>query len=329
MKNKSNVRITSVPRVNSPGAAFHPMHYAKKCNDRVIPIPGVSPSIMPFRLSYSERLLKCLSLKVIKSAFLMELLILALMEKRNQRKIFVHSFWYSLPFALFGHRPTLVIHGSDYKNLKSKLGKFIQKRSDIYIVGKDELAKSLGLPTIPNVFNMPNKTKIVNNNENRDIDFIFILRNAPVKNPQFPNRLFASLADNDEVNIVVLGIDGENRSYGNNTITFKGVCSSEEIQLYLARAKVFILPSLNEGVPKALFEAMANCCSIIANKGVELPSEILDVIKYIPCTGDVVKEDFLDYLKVADGSNNNFRAAQYLKASEVRLDRIYCMQEKN
>lgn len=329
MKNKPNIRITSIPRVKSPGAAYHPMYYAKKCNDRVIPIPGLSPSIVPQRLSYSERIFKLFSLRVIKSIFLIELLVLAIIERKNQRKIFIHSFWYSVPFVLLKHRPVLVIHGSDYINLQGKIGKFILKGADVYIVGKEELAKSLGVPSIPNVFSMPKLTesKTVCNKKSKEIDFIFILRDALVKNPLFPSRFFSSLADNDGINIVVFGINGESRDFGNNSIKYKGVCESKEIQSYLARSKVFVLPSLNEGVPKALFEAMANDCSIIVNEGVELPYEIRDIIKYIPCVGKVAKKTFLAYLNVADGSNNHYRALEYLNASETKLDRIYCMQE--
>jgi len=329
MKNRPNIRVTSIPRVQSPGAAYHPMYYAKKCGDRVVPIPGISPSVSSQQLSYSEGVLKLFSLKVVKCAFFLELLFLALLEKKNKNKIFVHSFWYSLPFVLLGHRPTLVIHGSDYVHLQTKVGKYVLRKADVFIVGKDKLAKSLGVPSIPNIFAMPISQEVQTfaSKKIKDIDITFILRNAEVKNPLFPQRLFDSLSDLDEVNIVVFGIDGESKRVGKKSITYKGVRNSKEIQACLARSKVFVLPSINEGVPKALFEAMANCCSIIVNQGVELPIEIHDIIKYISCEGKVIKEEFLEYLKIADGSDNYCRALQYLTASEAKLDRIYCMKD--
>jgi|GEM_PF-6818895 len=323
MKNKKNLRITSVPRCLSPGAAYHPLYYAKKFNDKVIPIPGISDNITHYKLSYSERFLKKMPLKFIRFFFMIELFILALFEKKGVRSIFVHSFWYAIPFMLFAHKPTLIIHGSDFKYLFGIVGKIVNKYCNVFIVGKKEIAEQLKIASIPNIFRSP--SYVINNKKIiKDIDFIFILRNAPVKNPKFPKHLFNALDDTDNVKIAVIGIEGESEEKGECMLTYLGIKNAEEVDKLLSRSKVFVLPSLHEGVPKALFEAMFNDCSIIVNTGIETPKDVTNAVTHITCNQEVNKKDFINMLKLySENNNNRNQALNYLKSSEKQLDNIY------
>ena len=47
-------------------------------------------------------------------------------------------------------------------------------------------------------------------------------------------------------------------------VTLKGLVTREELALELQRAKIFVISSVTEGLPKVLLEAMSACCSCIA-----------------------------------------------------------------
>ena len=323
MKNNRAYRVTAIPRSKSPGAAYHPMYFAKKYGDEVLPIPGHGKSIVDCNVSCSERVFNNQSLRFIKVAFMIELLLIALSKNGRRRDIYVHSFWYVFPFILVGLKPTLIIHGSDFKSLSRPiLGRFVKNNTkNIFVVGKQKFCKKVGVTSIPNIFKSDISTP--SKEIERNIDFLFILRNAEVKNPKFPDRLFDSLNQDENVTISVIGIEGENRTVNGNTITFEGVIGTSDVQKFLLRSKVFVLPSLHEGIPKVVFEAMSNGCSIVANKGLELPIEVHSSVTFICCESKVHIERFLSTLDVESSLENRKTAERYLRESETILEKIY------
>lgn len=324
MRQRKALRITAIPRDTSPGAGFHPMFFAQKFGDTVLAIPGAGKAADSSSVSISERRLKALPLKMQKLFFLIELLIFSVFLVFRRRDVFVHSFLYALPFLLVGRDTTLIIHGSDYKYLHGVIGRVYRMfLRDILIVGKQELSLQLGFKSIPNIFSIPDASCILRPLEEREIDFCFILRNAKVKNPDFPERFYDKLQSDYGVKIAVVGISGEDRSDGLKSIKYHGVQLPIYLQQILQRSKVFVLPSHNEGVSKAMLEAMFCGCSVVVNKGIELPDAIAGHVNEIDCLGVLNIEQFLEVLLVDRVLQNRAVAQNYRILSERVLSQIY------
>lgn len=322
MNDKHNIRITGVPREFSPGAAYHPMFFAKQNHDTVIPIPGKGKPINNIKLSISERLFGKTPLKIQKLFFLIELLLLNF--KIKQKKIFVHSFIYSLPLIFSGKKVNLIIHGSDYKKLDGISGRILKRYlNNIYLIGKEDIAIKHSLKTIPNIFNIKLGINDVTKLEDRFIDFCFILRDAKVKNPEFPEILFENINSNSNLHIIVIGIQGKNKVENKKSISYLGILKNDVVQTILSKSKVFILPSKNEGISKAMLEAMYNGCSTIINDGVKLPNQFSDLVYINNCDSNMDIEVFLNILKKDNCTINQKEAMNYLNNSKKILSKIY------
>lgn len=328
MKNKT-LRITSIPRTSSPGAAYHPMFFAKKFNDKVLAIPGRGEPIESKYLSLSEKFLKNFPLnfplKLKKILFLLELILISFLCMRNKNiNVFVHSFLYSIPFILIGKQTTLVIHGSDHVKLDGFFGKLLIKYlKNVYVVGKKKIAGKYGIKSIPNIFNMGQYTVIKDGYKRREFDFCFILRNAKVKNPKFPEKLYKTISKEHNIKIIVIGIIGEDKVEGKKSIEYTGVKSPGEVHNILANTKVFVLPSFEEGISKAMFEALSNGCSVIVNEGVELPEEISGIVKKFDCNEEIDISLFLKLILENKIFENQNVAKDYLQHSENFLSNLY------
>lgn len=324
MRGNCILRVTAVPRDASPGAAYHPIYFANKFNDKVIAIPGKGEALDESYLSFSESIFNIFSLKIQKIIFLFELLFLSLFKSFHVKHIFVHSFIYAIPFLIIGKKVTLVIHGSDYKYLYSKIGRILINRlNSIYVVGKSDVAKEVGIKSIPNIFKCVDN--LSNASEEKMYDFCFILRNAPVKNPQFPQKLYESIPDCKSIRIAVIGIEGTKKLEENKSIEFYGVLPPVKVHELLQKSSVFILPSFNEGVPKALFEALSNGCACIVNDGIEIPQEIENFISRVDCVNPPLFENFEKVL-LSDSQLGQESVRQYLSDSERVLSEIYSLR---
>ena len=99
----------------------------------------------------------------------------------------------------------------------------------------------------------------------KDIDLLFIGRLSAQKN------LFSLLdaLEGLDVNATVIGKGNQEEELRKHatglglTVDWKGNVPNTELPQYLNRAKVFVLPSLYEGHPKTLIEAMACGCAVI------------------------------------------------------------------
>jgi colanic acid/amylovoran biosynthesis glycosyltransferase len=82
-----------------------------------------------------------------------------------------------------------------------------------------------------------------------------------------------------------LGIDGD--------VTFAGAVASDRIHAYYAAADVFCLPSLAEGIPVVLMEAMATGLPVVATRIAGIPELVREGecgLLVVPGRGDVLAE---------------------------------------
>jgi glycosyltransferase involved in cell wall biosynthesis len=89
-----------------------------------------------------------------------------------------------------------------------------------------------------------------------------------------------------------------------DAVHFAGPCAHEETQAYLAQADIFVLPSLAEGLPVALMEAMAS----------QLPC----VSTYVGGIPELITNE-VDGLLVASSSISKLTEALDLLASDPKL----------
>ena len=106
---------------------------------------------------------------------------------------------------------------------------------------------------------------------------IMVGRLSKAKNHKWFFDVFKELTD---VNLVLLGsgdLEAELIEYAKDipNIHFLGV--KKNVYAYLAKADVFVLPSIYEGMPRALMEALACGCVCVANDCKTGPRELLGV----------------------------------------------------
>lgn len=68
----------------------------------------------------------------------------------------------------------------------------------------------------------------------------------------------------------------ERTAHGLPNVSFVGMVSPDAVQRYLARARVLVVPSLDEGQPNAIMEAMALGVPVIASRVGAVPDLVKD-----------------------------------------------------
>jgi len=103
---------------------------------------------------------------------------------------------------------------------------------------------------------------------------LMVGRFAPQKNHEWFFDVFRSLKD---VNLLLIGngpLEGKLRSLNIPNIYFLG--TKNNVYKYLDKVDVFVLPSLYEGMPRVLMEALACGCVSVANDCKTGPRELLE-----------------------------------------------------
>ena len=332
-----SIRITAVPRQLAPNSGFHPMTFAIRKKNQVWAIPDQSEYIgqysnIKFLLCDIKFLKKLFPIKIIRFFSLIEIFIRAIFSK--EQMFYVHSFLFSLSVWAARKEFILVIHGSDSKYLKKAIGKFLVHRANkIYGVGFKAIVDGVKIDEIPNVF-MPLDTSFEKHNNKNVYDILFVLRDAPVKNPSYPFLLFKNLPLEAGIKIGVIGLESkfltpeehiEISSSGNtNEIYYLGRCSFNNVERIMKKSKVFFLPSHSEGISKAMLEAMSAGLHVIASLELIVPNEFANYIKRVDL------EDFESVLAkikhcIEAGhswENMNF-SKNYLEKSIKTLDKFY------
>ena len=327
------IRITSVGRVTTENSGYHPLRIAEINRDEVWAIPGKNKPVQNAGHIYVlliEKILKnFLSLRLLRLLSLVEIYFRALF--RRTEIFFVHSFIFAIPVILANCKCVLIIHGSDKKYLPSILGQFIGKRAvKVLGVGFGAKYSNYMVTEIPNVFDLRCQES-VKLNESNNYDLAFVLRNSPVKNPSYPFEMSTNYIEGRAIRIAVIGID-EN-FVGNDKerkvkqlvkLDILGRRNPSFVASILANTHVMIIPSVSEGVSKAMLEAMSHGVHIITSETLHLPSEFEGYVNRINLYDWLEVANKVDELR-AKGKNmaNKEFVVRYLEKSEKLLSALY------
>lgn len=113
---------------------------------------------------------------------------------------------------------------------------------------------------------------------------LFVGRLEPVKGLKYLIEAISILKDTKNLELIVVGNGNEKHKLErlaedlklNENVTFAGKISNKKIPEYMAAADMFVLPSLSEGFPVVLLEAMAAGLPIVTTKVKGLPEIIED-----------------------------------------------------
>lgn len=287
-------------------------------------------------------------------------------KKINPDIVHVQTVFLALSGLLikkFLHKPYVVYgRGSDvylpwrFKNLISKS---ILKNADAVIVLTEDMKREIQKIWNRNVFVVPNGINLerfenlskkdlrskIEIKEEKVIMFVGSLR--PVKGVKYLIEAMKITADkNKNMRLFIVG-DGEERKYLENLVrnlnieryvTFVGKVPNEKVPEYMAASDVFVLPSLSEGFPVTVVEAMASGLPIVATNIRGLPEIIKNgengfLVK--PESPIEIAEKVLllledDELRERISRNNKGKAKEYSWEAIIgKLERVYecCLQK--
>lgn len=331
------IRITSVPRPMAPNSGYHPMALAKQRGDEVWAIPNYGRYVGDYRKVRYFWLDTDLILKIMPGILLRALTLITIFYralKKGDEIFLVHSFLYSLPLLLANRKYVIVIHGSDFKHLRSRLGGLLARRArGVFGVGFKSSGAGYEVTEIPNVFDisMLSSSEAITNS----YDVLFILREAAVKNPSYPFKFYENMREKLDINVGVVGLsefflssqDRSKLSVSQNhksSIDYLGRCSFSKVASILHSSNILILPSHTEGVAKAMLEAMACGLHVIVSDKLILPEVFEEfVIKTDLYNWEKMQEIITSLAQRGRNVNNKAFAAWYLDDSMSKLINLY------
>lgn len=329
------IRVTSVPRQNSPNAGFHPLSISENTNEIIFVIPGRdTPLLVNNRCKYflveRLRLVSFLSLRACRLISLIELFLYSIWHRKSE--FIVHSFVYSIPLYFSKAKYMIVSHGSDRVYFEYPiLSPIVKAAKRIGGVGFSFEVDGAVVEEIPNVFRDFGPSLAV---KDYLYDVIFILREADVKNPTYPLKLFRETAG-ENLRIAVVGLSksflcNEDLEYilsertDDRKIDYLGKLSQGEVKVLLQRSYVFVCPSKREGVAKALLEALSCGAHAVVSSKLELPDPFLDFVHRTNIADSAGVLKLVSELKLAGVNNAGVRFSKsYLYASRQQLMAFY------
>jgi glycosyltransferase involved in cell wall biosynthesis len=170
------------------------------------------------------------------------------------------------------------------------LSPFVFSTADRILVQSPLLASGLlqafatGSRRTPTADELRHKLRVISNGVDDNVTesrlerdlVLFVARLTPVKGAEF---LVAAMRQCPEQRLVVIG-DGPVRAQlqrlasGLANVSFAGRLTTPEVHAYLARAQVLVHPSLQEGQPNVILEAMAHGVPVIATRVGGIPDLI-------------------------------------------------------
>ena len=160
------------------------------------------------------------------------------------------------------------------ENMKETMQKFFNKKIEVVPNGIDTERFNLNKRESCEKLGLDHEQKII----------IFIGRLEPVKGLKYLIEAISILKT--DLNLVVVGDGSEKHSLKllvndlklEDKVIFTGKISNEKIPEYLTASDVFVLPSLSEGFPVVLLEAMAAGLPIVTTRKGGLPEIIEDKV---------------------------------------------------
>jgi glycosyltransferase involved in cell wall biosynthesis len=197
------------------------------------------------------------------------------------------AFWVANALIGIGHQPLVyTVHGYHFLNkpflpriLGQLAARWVSRRVHQIVTVSEadrDIAIRLGLAGIHSppavIYNGIDSAGIPRRAERSDFDLVFMARMHRQKNPIFAIELMARLKD-EGVRLLMVGggdlepdaRDAAKRLGVENLVTFVGEKSRAEALQLLCSAKIFLLPSLWEGLPIAPIEAMFAGVPVVAS----------------------------------------------------------------
>jgi len=326
------IRITAVPRTGHTNSGLQAMHFAARYNDEVWAIPSYGdelPSDQPIRF-YAldrERPRRFFSPRFIRRTALLWVLLRMLF--RRSRFYIIHNVLFAAPAYLLGCRYSIFVHGVDRQHLDTRWGRAVARgATDIFGVGFGVDEQDLTVREVPNIF-IP---AVLADAPPVQHDMIFVLRNAPVKNPLYPVELAEKVPGLD---IVVVGVsedelpDDHRQRLGRlqangEKIAYVGRKPYEEVVGLMHASRSLMIPSFSEGIPKVLLEAMSLGMHVIANRCLTFPHTLNDCVERVELDDwQAIRGIAESQRKSARSEKNRRLAADYLEESQRALIGAY------
>lgn len=279
------VRITAVPRECHPVSGLLAMRFAERYGDTVWALPATGEYVgtyegVKFFVLDNRACKRVFGVRLVRMAFMLWMTLKIFISRRQF--YFVHSFSFAVPLWLLRRRYYIFIHGTDRRFLDQAWGQSVARRAvKVFGIGFGVREGPIQVREVPNIF-IP--VDLPGSSEN-GYSVLFVLRNAPVKNPYFPIDLAKELGGQMGLRIGVVGVSveelPENRAAelfllqaSGVVIDYLGRQSVEQVMMLMRASRVFFLPSFSEGIPKAALEAMYQGMDIVINKNLQLPRNI-------------------------------------------------------
>lgn len=311
------------------------MYFAERHGDHVWALPefgeyaGGYADVRFFALDNAV-CLRILGGRFVRFASLLWVFLRAIFLPR--RLFFVHSFIFAIPLWVLRRNYCIFIHGSDRRFVARWWGqRVIHRAIDVFGVGFGIATQGSVVKEVPNIFvpvALPGAPA-------RKYDVLFVLRNAPVKNPLFPIDLARELGKAMQLRIGVVGVSEHELPESRRLelthlhedgvyIDYLGRQSSEKVTEIMRASRIFLLPSLSEGIPKAVLEAMYQGMEVVVNRDLRLPEAVMDHCQTVKLGDWPALAELLEkHLKQEENSGNVLFAQEYLKSSQDSLISLY------
>lgn len=331
----SAVRITAVPRSEAPNSGLQALHFAAHYGDEVWALPAPGAYIGDYdRVSFffldRATLAKFIPLRVIRLAYLWWLLVQT--PFRAGRLFFVHSFIFAIPLYLLRQRYCIFVHGTDRRFLDRGWARRVARGADaVFGVGFGVQSPDLNVQEVPNVFTPAPPVRQLP----FDHDVLFVLRNAPVKNPLYPISLAERLGARLNLRIAVIGVGPEelppaererlDRLLANGQqVRYLGRQPYEEVARMMGVSRILVVPSFSEGIPKALLEGMSQGMHVVINQTLEFSPDIMARVESVDIDDWTRVARIIEDHREGDRSEANIAfAREYLTRSQDCLLTLY------
>jgi len=255
-----------------------------------------------------------------------------------------------IPFLIYG-RGTDVYDPDWFAKLTIKT---IIKNADSVIALTSDMKKAMqaiydrDISVISNGIELNNYTNEppVQNVGGSEKRILFVGRLHPIKGVQYLLQAMQIVhAEMPDVRLILVG-DGEEREYLESLtdrleirgcVEFAGRVPHEKIQGYLGQADVFVLPSLSEGFPNVILEAMAWGLPIVASRVGGIPDIMMNntngFLVEVKDTDDMANKIILllqeNALREKISDNNKLQVKKYSWDDVIfKLEKIYGLSIK-